>query len=142
MIVDCHAHLVPPDLLDRHPQGRGASFPTCGRSSDGGVCALAFAGGKPTRPVSKPLSRHCRRGWPGWTRTASTNRSSAAGSTCSATNCRAPKAEAWARLANDALLAAAKAEPRFVPLATVPLSDGARAATVLKAAMAAGFPAQ
>src|SRR6185437_2091632 len=50
------------------------------------------------------------------------------------------EAEAWARLANDALLAAAKSEPRFVPLATVPLCDGTRAASVLKAAMAAGFP--
>ena len=49
------------------------------------------------------------------------------------------EAEAWARLANDILLATAKAEPHFVPLATVPLGDGARAASVLKAAMAAGF---
>ena len=40
--------------------------------------------------------------------------------------------EAWSRLANDTLMAAAKAEPRFVPLATVPLGDGARAAAVLK----------
>ena len=36
--------------------------------------------------------------------------------------------EAWSRMINDALMAAAKAEPRFVPLATVPLSDGKRAA--------------
>jgi len=50
-----------------------------------------------------------------------------------------PEAEAWARLANDTMLAAAKAEPHFVPLATVPLGDGARAASVLKAAMTAGF---
>jgi aminocarboxymuconate-semialdehyde decarboxylase len=50
-----------------------------------------------------------------------------------------PEAESWARLANDALLAATKAEPHFVPLATVPLGDGARAAGVLKAAVKAGF---
>jgi aminocarboxymuconate-semialdehyde decarboxylase len=42
-------------------------------------------------------------------------------------------------MTNDALLAASKAEPRFVPLATVPLGDGARAAGVLKAAMSAGM---
>ena len=47
--------------------------------------------------------------------------------------------EAWSRLTNDCLMAAAKAEPRFVPLATVPLGDGARAASVLKAAIGAGF---
>ena len=40
---------------------------------------------------------------------------------------------------NEALLSAAKAEPRFVPLATLPMQDGARAASVLKSAMAAGF---
>jgi aminocarboxymuconate-semialdehyde decarboxylase len=49
------------------------------------------------------------------------------------------EAETWARLTNDALQAAAKAEPRFVPLATVPLGDGARAASVLKDAVKAGF---
>jgi aminocarboxymuconate-semialdehyde decarboxylase len=48
--------------------------------------------------------------------------------------------EAWSRLINNALLAAAKAEPRFVPLAAVPLQDGQRAAAVLKAAMDAGLP--
>jgi aminocarboxymuconate-semialdehyde decarboxylase len=37
------------------------------------------------------------------------------------------------------LMAAAKAEPRFVPLATVPLGDGTRAAAVLKDAVKAGF---
>ncbi len=41
---------------------------------------------------------------------------------------------------NDAhSLSASKAEPKFVPLAALPLQDGARAASVLKAAMAAGF---
>jgi aminocarboxymuconate-semialdehyde decarboxylase len=48
--------------------------------------------------------------------------------------------DAWSRTINDALLAAAKSESAFVPLATVPLQDGARAAAVLKAAVAAGFP--
>ena len=48
--------------------------------------------------------------------------------------------EAWSRLINDELLAAARAEPRFVPLATVPLGEGERAAAVLKDAVAAGFP--
>src|SRR5262249_61169243 len=56
--------------------------------------------------------------------------------------CELPSAEgvAWCRLFNDAQLAAAKAERRFVPLACVPLQDGARAGAVLKAALAAGFP--
>ncbi len=52
----------------------------------------------------------------------------------------AAEGEAWSRLLNDAVLAATKAQPRFIPLATVPLQDGARAAAVLKAAMADGLP--
>ncbi len=45
----------------------------------------------------------------------------------------------WSRLINTHLAQAAKAEPRFIPLATVPLQDGARAAEVLREAHAAGF---
>ncbi len=53
-----------------------------------------------------------------------------------------PAAEgtAWAQLINSHLAATAKIEPRFVPLATVPLQDGAAAAEVLRAAVSAGFP--
>src|ERR1043166_4307157 len=54
MIVDTHAHLVPPDLLTalRKEAGR---FPSLRVIEDGSI-AFAFAGGKPTRPVGKPLS--------------------------------------------------------------------------------------
>jgi aminocarboxymuconate-semialdehyde decarboxylase len=45
----------------------------------------------------------------------------------------------WSRLINTHLAQTAKSEPRFVPLATVPLQDGARAAEVLREAHAAGF---
>src|SRR5262249_48326247 len=53
----------------------------------------------------------------------------------------AAEGEAWCRVFNEAQLAAAKSERRFVPLASVPLQDGARAAAVLKAAVAAGLSA-
>src|SRR5471032_3089240 len=137
MIVDCHAHLVPPDLLTAIRKD-AAKFPSVRLIADNGSLALAFAGGKPTRPVSKPLSDiPARLAWlmkngidkqvvGGWVDIFGYELPGA-------------EAEAWARLTNDALLAAAKSEPHFVPLATVPLGDGARAARVLKAAMAAGF---
>ena len=51
----CHAHLVPPDLLAAIRKD-AAQFPNVRQIEDGGSLALAFAGGKPTRPVSKPLS--------------------------------------------------------------------------------------
>jgi aminocarboxymuconate-semialdehyde decarboxylase len=137
MIVDAHAHLVPPDLLAAIRKDKD-KFPSVRQIEDGGSLAVSFAGAKPTRPVSKPLSDiPARLAWMdkqgidkqivgGWVDLFGYEIPGAEG-------------EAWARLTNDALLAAGKAEPRFVPLATVPLGDGARAANVLKAAMSAGM---
>src|SRR5260370_2637295 len=138
MIIDVHGHLVPPHLLAaiRKESGR---FPSLRLIEDGTTLAIAFAGGKPSRPIMKGWSdvagclawidkqgidRHVVGGWPDW---FGYERAAAEG-------------EAWCRLFNDAQLAAAEAERRFVPLASVPMQDGARAAAVLKAAITAGFP--
>jgi aminocarboxymuconate-semialdehyde decarboxylase len=138
MIIDVHGHLVPPDLLAAIRRERGR-FPSLRLIEDGGSLALAFAGGKPSRPIMKGLSDTAGRlawmekqgidkqvngSWPDWF----------------GYELPAAEGEAWCRLINDAQLAIAKSEPRFVPLAVVPLQDGARAAAVLKAAVAAGFP--
>ena len=138
MIVDAHAHLVPPDLLDAIRKDK-ARFPSVRQIEEGGSLAFAFAGGKPTRPVSKPLSDI-----PGrlaWLKERGIDKQ-VPGGWVDMFGYEIPgeEGEAWARLTNDALLAAAKAEPTFVPLATVPLGDGKRAAAVLKDAMKAGFP--
>jgi aminocarboxymuconate-semialdehyde decarboxylase len=45
----------------------------------------------------------------------------------------------WSRLINSHLAKLAKEQPRFIPLATVPLQDGARAAEVLREAHSQGF---
>jgi aminocarboxymuconate-semialdehyde decarboxylase len=138
MIVDAHAHLVPPDLLAAIRKD-AAKFPNVRQIEDGGSLALAFASGKPTRPVSKPLSDiPARLTW--MTKNSIDKQVVGGWVDMFGYELPGPEAEAWSRLANDCLLAAAKAEPHFVPLATVPLGDGARAASVLKAAMAAGFP--
>src|SRR6516225_5600706 len=138
MIIVVHGHLVPPDLLAAIRKESGC-FPSLRLIEDGTSLAIAFAGGKPSRPIMKGLSdvaarvawmdkqgidRHVVGSWPDWF------------------GCELPAAEgeAWCRLFNDAQLAAATAERRFVPLASVPLQDGARAGAVLKAALAAGFP--
>ena len=137
MIVDVHGHLVPPALLDSIRKER-AKFPSLRLIEDGGGLALAFAGGKPSRPIMKGLSdtagrlawmekqgidRQVNGGWPDWF----------------GYELPAAEGEGWCRLFNDALIAQVAAEPRFVPLASVPLQDGARAGAVLKAAMASGF---
>jgi aminocarboxymuconate-semialdehyde decarboxylase len=138
MIIDVHGHLVPPDLLTTIRK-ESAKLPSLRLIEDGAGLALAFSGGKPSRPISKGLSdvagrlawmsregidRQVVGGWPDWF----------------GYDLPPPEGEVWCRLFNEAVLAAARAEPRFVPLASVPMQDGARAAAVLKAAMAAGFP--
>src|SRR5256885_8669634 len=137
MIIDVHGHLVPPDLLAAIRKER-TRFPSLRLVEDGPSLALAFAGGKPSRPIMKGLSdvagrlawmakqgidRQVVGSWPDWF----------------GYELPAAEGEAWCRLINDAQLAAAKAQPRFMPLASVPLQDSVRAAAVLKAAIAAGF---
>jgi aminocarboxymuconate-semialdehyde decarboxylase len=138
MIVDCHAHLVPPELLAAIRKN-SAKFPSLRLIEDSGSLAFAFAGAKPTRPISKPLSDIPAR--LAWMAKQGIDRQ-VVGGWVDMFGYELPgtEGEAWSRLANDVLLDAAKAEPHFVPLATVPLGDGARAASVLKAAIAAGFP--
>src|SRR5262245_19460002 len=138
MIVDSHAHLVPPDLLVDVRKNKGR-FPSLNVIEDAGSLAFAFAGRKPTRPVSKPLSDLAGR--LAWMDQQVIDRQVVGGWVdMFGYELPAAEGEAWSRLINDALLAAAKAQPRFVPLATVPLQDGPRAAAVLKAAVAAGAP--
>src|SRR5262249_45634105 len=138
MTIDSHAHLVPPDLIAAIRTER-ARFPNVRVIEEGGSIALAFAGGKPTRPVSKPLSDIAAR--LAWMDKQNISHQVCGGWVDSfGYELPAAEGEAWARLINDALLTTAKAQPRFVPLATVPLQDGARAAAVLKEAVAAGAP--
>lgn len=138
MIVDAHAHLVPSELLTEIRKEK-SRFPSVRQIEDGGGLALAFAGGKPTRPVPKPLSDIPAR--LAWMAAQKVDRQVVGGWVdMFGYELPAEEGEVWARLANDVLLDAAKAEPRFVPLATVPMQDGAHAAAVLKDAIKAGFP--
>lgn len=137
MIVDCHAHLVPPDLLAAIRKD-AAKFPSVLQIEDGGSLAFSFSGGKPTRPVSKSLSDiPARLAW--MAKNGIDNQVVGGWVDMFGYELPSAESEAWSRLANECLLAAAKAEPHFVPLATVPLGDGARAAAVLKDAVKAGF---
>src|SRR5512140_518804 len=110
MIVDCHAHLVPPDLLAAIRKD-AARFPNVRQMEDGGSLALAFAGGKPTRPVSKPLSDIAGR--VAWMQKNGIDKQVVGGWVdIFGYELPSAEAEAWARLTNECLLAASKAEPR------------------------------
>jgi len=137
MIIDCHAHLVPPTLLDAIRAAK-ANFPSVKLIEEGGSLGFAFAGSKPTRPVSKPLSDIAARLQ--WLDTNKIERQVVGGwLDMFAYEVPAEEGAKWSRLINTHLAQTAKSEPRFVPLATVPLQDGARAAEVLREAHTAGF---
>jgi aminocarboxymuconate-semialdehyde decarboxylase len=138
MIIDCHAHLVPPDLL-AEIAGSARAFPALRLIAEGGGFGLAFAGGRPTRPVPAPLRDLAKR-----TEWMAANRidRQVVGGWLDMFGYELPAAQgvAWARLINRHLLAQAARDPRFVPLGTVPMQDGGAAAEVLAEVMAAGFP--
>lgn len=137
MIIDCHAHLVPPSLLEAI-KAQASSFPSVRLIEDGASLGFSFAGGKPTRPVSKPLTDLAGR--LKWMDEHKIERQVVAGwLDMYANDIPAEEGAAWSRLINTHLMQAAKAEPRFIPLATVPLQDGKLAAAVLREAHAAGF---
>jgi len=137
MIVDCHAHLVPASLLDAI-RAAHANFPSVKLIEEGGSLGFAFAGNKPTRPVSKPLSDIAARLQ--WLDTNGIERQ-VVGGWLDMFGYEIPAEEGlrWSRLINKHLSRIAKEQPRFIPLATVPLQDGARAAEVLKEAHDQGF---
>lgn len=137
MIIDCHAHLVPPALLDAIRADK-TSFPSVKLIEEGGSLGFAFAGNKPTRPVSKPLSDIAAR--LKWLDDNKIERQVVAG-WLDMFGYEIPAEEGlrWSRLINSHLAKISKEQPRFIPLATVPLQDGARAAEVLKEAHTQGF---
>lgn len=137
MIIDCHAHLVPPALLDAI-RAEKAEFPSVRLVEEGGSLGFAFAGNKPTRPVSKPLSDVAARLQ--WLDTNGIARQ-VVGGWLDMFGYEIPADEGvrWSRLINTHLAKVAKEQPRFIPLATVPLQDGAHAAEVLKEAHGQGF---
>jgi aminocarboxymuconate-semialdehyde decarboxylase len=137
MIIDCHAHIVPPALLDAIRADK-AQFPSIKLIEEGGSLGFSFAGNKPTRPVSKPLSDIAAR--LAWLDTNKIDRQVVGGwLDMFAYEIPIEEGLRWSRLINTHLAKLAKEQPRFIPLATVPLQDGARAAEVLKEAHNQGF---
>lgn len=138
MIIDSHGHLVPPALLQTMKANQG-KFPSVRMIEEGASLAFSFAGNKPTRPVSKPLTDVAGRlEWMDQNKIDT----QVVGGWVDSFGYEIPADEGvtWSAMINESLLAAAKEHKRFVPLATVPMQDGAKAAQVLKQAMADGFP--
>jgi aminocarboxymuconate-semialdehyde decarboxylase len=137
MNIDVHAHFVPQALLD-DLKAQKRLFPSVKTTVDGSGLCLAFAGGKPTRPVMGRLSDvEARRKWLADQRI---DRQVVGGwLDMFAYEIPAEEGADWSRFLNEHLLKGINALDAFTPLATVPLQIGKLAAHVLEEALDAGF---
>ncbi|HAA92589.1 MAG TPA: hypothetical protein DCS82_05635 [Rhodospirillaceae bacterium] len=137
MTIDTHAHYIPQAMLE-DLRDRGSDFPNVELVEDDGKFQLAFAGGKPTRPVMPRLREtEERKAWmdeqgldlqiPGGWVDAFGNQ------------LPAEEGAAWARYSNEWLLKECEKEPRMIPLAVLPMQSGTHAAAVMEEALDQGF---
>lgn len=136
MIIDAHAHFVPPSLIDAvtapHP------FPSVKVVVENGGVRFSFAGQEAKRPVPGGMSDvERRRRWLG-------DRGidkQVVGGWLDMYGYDLPADEGleWSRFLNAHMLKATASIPFLVPLATVPLQSGKYAAQVLSEALDQGF---
>lgn len=137
MIIDAHGHLLPEVMLEDLADS-GKRFPNIEVKRTDGKWQLGFAGGKLTRPIMPRLRETEERfGWMGEQGLSH----QVCGGWLDAFGYELPAEEgaAWSRFTNDHLAAAAREAGKITTLCTVPLQDGALAASVLGEAMDQGF---
>lgn len=137
MIVDAHAHLASPELVERVERDGARYGIRCVGESNG--TALEFAGTVRSRPLFAGMTSVS-------TRVAAIARAGVDLQIVSpwvdlfGYALPPEQGEAWARTLNDTLAAAIDGESHLVGMATVPLQDGRRAARELERAVGAhGF---
>jgi len=136
VIVDIHAHYIPQKMLDALASGR-VSFPNVQVLHDGDSYKLAFAGGKPTRPVMGKLrDADLRQAW----MAENDIDMQVTGGWLDSFGYELPAEEgaAWSRYLSESLLEATGDAKVLAPLASVPLQNGLLAAEVLREVLAAG----
>ncbi len=137
MIIDTHAHFVPPALLD-DIKTQQRLFPSLKTKEEKGQLCFSFAGAEMTRPVMPLLSDVEKRS--AWLAEQFIDRQVVGGWLDSfGYELPADEGADWSRFYNEHLLKGVRALPSLVPLATVPMQSGQHAATVLEEAMKAGF---
>ena len=137
LIIDIHAHYLPRVLIERFDAHRAAFPDVTMTKSDKGVI-LKFPDAEATRPISPKLSDLTER--KAWMQQNGIDHQLVGGWLDSfGYELPADQGLAWSRFINDCMWDGLTEEPRFTPLATVPLQDGKLAAEVLEEAMARGF---
>lgn len=137
MIIDTHAHYVPASFIEE-ARAQAARFPSAKITIEENKPRFQFADAKPTRPMMPLMSDTEKR--IAWMKTQGIDKQ-VAGGWLDMFGYELPAAEAvaWSTLFNQHMLDAQRVQSRIVPLATVPMQDGAAAAEVLREAMKAGF---
>ena len=138
MIIDAHAHFVPPELLDEL-RDRRTEFPSVELTDAKDSVAFSFSGKKATRPVAGFLRDMPKR--LAWMDDNGIDLQVIAGWLDMFGNDLPPEeGTEWARTINRHLRAVAEgSNDRFRSLCVVPLQDGDRAAEVLREAIGQGF---
>ena len=138
MIIDSHAHFVPPALLEEIAD-TAADFPALELVPYDSGFGFSFAGAAATRPVSPLLSDVGKR--LDWMDQHQIDHQVVGGwLDMFGYEMPAEDGERWSRLINKHLgVFAAAHDGRFIPLASLPMQDGAAAARVLDDAHNAGF---
>ena len=138
MIIDSHAHFVPPALLEEIAD-TAADFPALELVPYDSGFGFSFAGAAATRPVSPLLSDVGER--LDWMDQHQIDHQVVGGwLDMFGYEMPAEDGERWSQLINKHLGAFAAAhDGRFIPLASLPMQDGAAAARVLDDAHKAGF---
>jgi aminocarboxymuconate-semialdehyde decarboxylase len=137
IVIDIHAHFTPKFLFERF-DAHAAQFPGVNLLRDDKGVRMQFPGTEPTRPLMPRLSDLAdRRAW--MDRTGIDHQ--LVGGWLDSFGYELPAQEglAWSRFMNSCMREQLRDEPRFTPLATVPLQNGRLAAEVLGEAMAEGF---
>ncbi len=138
MIIDSHAHFIPPSLLAAI-EDRAREFASLSLAHDDtGSFGFSFAGGKPTRPASKMLSD--TKGRIDWM-DANKIDLQVIGGWLDMFGYEMPVDDGrrWSRMINDHLRQFCAENDRFMPLASLPMQDGGAAAMVLDEAHQQGF---
>ena len=138
MIIDSHAHFVPPRLLDAI-RDMNSQFPSIDLiKGEDNSFGFSFAGHKSTRPVSKLLSD--TDGRLDWMNTNGIDMQVIGGwLDMFGYEIPADEGQRWSKLINHHLKEFCTENPRFLPLASLPMQDGKAAAKVLDFAHSSGF---
>jgi aminocarboxymuconate-semialdehyde decarboxylase len=135
MIIDVHAHYLPKLLIERFD---AVAFPGVKLLRDDKGTRFQFPGTEPTRPVApKLMDLGDRKQW--LTQNGIDHQLVGGWMDVYGYELSADEGLAWSRYSNRCMKEALAGEPRFTPLATLPLQDGRFAAQVLTEAMADGF---